>query len=82
MEEDFKSACERSGQSDSDMVEFESFIEAYGTANWVKLHEIYIRGEMQVDDEIVFSYKFFRSDLTAALVLRDALKNQGLECVL
>lgn len=76
MEEEFKSAFGLSGQPDPDLVCLTDFQAAYKTSNLVTLHEIYIKGEMPVDDEAVFSCKFFRSDLTTALIMRDAMRNR------
>lgn len=76
MEGEFKSAFERSKQLLLENVCFDDFVAAYGTANMVKLHEIYIAGEMPVDDETLFSGKFFQSDLAAAIITRDAVSNR------
>lgn len=77
MKEEFKSACERSGYDDIGHVCLPDFVAAYGTANLVKLHEIYSRDEMPLDDAIVFAEKYFRSDLAAAIIVRDAKRNRN-----
>lgn len=76
MGEEFKSAFERSGRLDLYDVCFDDFVAAYGTANRVRLHEIYIAGEMPTDDETAFSYNFFDSGLAAAIIMRKAMRSR------